>query len=250
MRVYMKNRWVMILLAGMLLLASGLGCSLQQKLAERFAVEPTPTLAPTKTLRPTFTPTPDWTPTPTITPTPTDTPIPTDTPTPVPTDTPTPAPPTDTPTPVPPTPTFTAAPPTATFTPAPPTDTPTPDFPFYVADQSNREFTPTTFPAITVYVEILDANNTPLGGYRVVGDSTDDQHWVSDESCWSWCTHTPEGGYAKVANAKFEPGSFIDGAWNVYIVDGAGNQVSPVVSFPYSTDPNQWFWDHILFKKK
>ncbi len=240
----------MTLLAGALLLASGLGCSLRQRLAQRFAVEPTVTLAPTKTPRPTFTPTPDWTPTPTITPTPTNTPIPTDTPTPVPTDTPTLAPPTPTFTPAPPTPTFTPAPPTATFTPAPPTATPTPDFPFYVADRSNREYTRTTNSQIIIFVEILNASGTPLGGYKVVGDSTTGQHFVSGESCWEWCKATPPGGYAKVANVTFEPGPFIDGAWNIYLVDGAGNQVSPVVSFPYSTDPNQWVWDHILFKQK
>ena len=100
------------------------------------------------------------------------------------------------------------------------------------------------------YVEILNAAGTPLGGYRVVGDSTDGKHWVSSESCWDWCTHTPTGGYAKVANVKFEPGSFIDGAWNIYLVDGGGTQVSPVVTLPYSTDPSQWYWDFILFKQK
>jgi len=119
-----------------------------------------------------------------------------------------------------------------------------------VADQSNRELTPTTNPWAEVYVEILNAAGTPLGGYRVVGDSTDGKHWVSNESCWDWCTHTPTGGYAKVANVKFEPGSFIDGAWNIYLVDGGGTQVSPVVTLPYSTDPNQWYWDFILFKQK
>ena len=178
----MTRRTTTILLAGAMLLASGLGCSLRQSLAQRFAVEPTETPAPTKTPRPTF--------------------------------------------------------------------TPTPSFPFYVADQSNREFTRTNNPVIIIYVEILDANGTPLGGYRVIGDSTTGQHWESGESCWEWCKTTGTGGYAKVANVTFEPGPFIDGAWNIYLVDGAGNQVSPVVSFPYSTDPNQWVWDHILFKKK
>ncbi|MEJ2557168.1 MAG: hypothetical protein P8186_13250 [Anaerolineae bacterium] len=243
----MTKRSAMILAAGLILLSGGLGCSIGQRLAQQFAVEPTAIPVPTKTPRPTFTATPDWTPTPTVTPTPTITPIPTETPTPVPTDTPTPMPPTDTPVP---TATFTPAPPTATFTPAPPTPTPPPSYPFYVAEQSNREFSHTNYHAIVVYVEILNAAGTPLGGYKVVGDSTTGQHFVSDESCWSWCKATPPGGYAKVANVTFEPGPFIDGAWNIYIIDGAGNQVSPVVTLSYSTDPGQWVWDHILFKGK
>jgi len=119
-----------------------------------------------------------------------------------------------------------------------------------VAEQSSREFTHTTNHTIVVFVEILNAGGTPLGGYRVVGDSTEGIHWVSEESCWEWCKATPPGGYAKVANVTFEPGPFIDGAWNIYLADGGGAQVSPVITLPYSTDPNQWTWDFILFKQK
>lgn len=119
-----------------------------------------------------------------------------------------------------------------------------------MAEQSTRDLTPTTNHTIVVFVEILNQAGTPLGGYRVVGDSTDGNHWVSEESCWEWCKATPHGGYAKVANVTFEPGSFIDGAWNLYLVDGGGQQVSPVVSLPYSTDPSQWAWDFIMFKQK
>jgi hypothetical protein len=248
----MRNRLVIPILVGVILLASGLGCSLlPQRLAQRFAAEPTATLEATKTPRPTFTPTPNWTPTPSITPTPTNTLIPTDTPTPVATDTPTAPPPTETFTPAPPTETFTPAPPTATFTPAPPTATPTPSFPFFVEAQSNREFTHTNNPFIYILVEILDQSGTPLGGYRVVGDSSTGEHKVSEESCHArWCKTTGSGGYAKVGNVSFEPGVFIDGSWSVYLADGSGQQVSPVVTLSYAVDPNQWTWDHILFRRK
>jgi hypothetical protein len=100
-------------------------------------------------------------------------------------------------------------------------------------------------------VEILDSSNTPLGGYRVVGDSSEGEHWVSKESCHGeWCHTTGTGGYAKVGNVTFEPGPFIDGSWTVYVVDAAGSRVSPVVTLNFSTDPNQWVWDHILFRRK
>lgn len=83
-----------------------------------------------------------------------------------------------------------------------------------------------------------------------MGDSTDGGHWESGESCWDWCKSTPPGGYAKAANVTFEPGPFIDGIWNVYIADGGGTQVSPVIALPYSTDPGQWIWDFVLFQQK
>jgi hypothetical protein len=249
----MTKRSALILLAGVILLVGGLACScpLSERLSQRLAAEPTATPEPTKTPRPTFTATPDWTPTPTITHTPTNTPIPTDTPTPVPTPTFTPAPPTPTFTPAPPTATFTPAPPPPTATPAPPTPTPEPQFPFYVAEQSSREFTHTNNPFMYVIIEILDPGNTPLGGYRVVGDSSDGQHFVSEESCYGqWCKTTGSGGYAKVGNVSFEPGPFIDGTWSIYLVDKGDAQVSPVVTLAYSTDPNQWTWDFILFRQK
>jgi hypothetical protein len=47
-----------------------------------------------------------------------------------------------------------------------------------------------------------------------------------------------------------EPGSFSDGTWNVYLADEGGAQLSKVVPLSYSTDPNQWVWDFIIFKKK
>lgn len=224
------------------------GCALTDTLSRRLGREPEATVAQVvRTPRPTFTATPDYTATPTETATPTVTPIPTATPvpteTPIPTDTPTPLP-TDTPRPRPQPP---------TDTPGPPTDTPAPEFPFMVAEISPPEFTHTTNSSIIVFVAITDQNNTPLGGYRVVGDSPQvefNSHVESGESCYDWCGGTGVGGYVKVSNAKFEPGAFIDGTWNIYLVDGGGAQVSPVVPLNYSTDPGAWRWDFVAFKLK
>jgi hypothetical protein len=244
----MTKRLALILLAAVVMLVGSLGCALGGGLAQRFAAEPTSTRAPTKTPRPTFTATPDWTATPTVTPTPTNSPIPSDTLTPVPTDTPLP---TDTPTPEPPTATFTPAPPRPTDTPAPPTPTSPPSYPFVVESQSNREFTHTNNPFVYILVEILDPSGTPLGGYRIVGDSSTGEHKISEESCHQrWCKTTGSGGYAKVGNVSFEPGPFIDGSWTIYMVDGGGQQVSPAITLNYSSDSTQWVWDHILMRSK
>ena len=244
----MKHRNKTALLVGLLLLASGVSCSLRDTLSRRLGQQPQATLSGvTKTPRPTFTATPDWTPTPTDTGTPTATLIPTDTPipteTPVPTDTDTPEP-TNTPKPRPPQP---------TDTPGPPTPTPMPDYPFVVAELSDPMWTSTTNPWTEIFVAVTDQNNTPLGGYKVVGDAANavTPHLESPPTCFDWCKTTGRGGkYVKAANTTFEPGPFIDGAWNIYLVDGGGTQVSPVVTLNYSTDPNQWRWDFVYFKQK
>jgi len=122
-----------------------------------------------------------------------------------------------------------------------------------VAEQNDPTLTKTTNTAIIVFIAIVDQNDTPLGGYRVIGDSSAiefNSHVETLESCFDWCTHTGEGGYAKVANVKFEPGAFIDGTWNIYVADGGGTQVSPVVALSYGTDPSQWRWDFVVFKLK
>lgn len=201
------------------------------------------------TPRPTFTATPAYTATPTDTATPTITPIPSETPTPVPTDTPIP---TDTPTPEPPTNTPRPAPPPPTPTQGPPPPTATPDFPFIIAEQGNREFQKTNYPAVTIYVAAVDQSNTPIGGLKVVGDHTPSGlHAESPASDWSYSKVNCLGcSYVKQGNIKFEPGPFMDGTWNIYLSDGGGGRLSQTVSLSYSADATQWVWDFIIFKKK
>ncbi|MBN1217764.1 MAG: hypothetical protein JXM69_02455 [Anaerolineae bacterium] len=217
---------------------------------------------PPPTLRPTFTPTsspngsnlpvaeaalagdirlpsPNQEPTAVPTPVPTLTPsaIPTDTPTPLPTDT---AVPTNTP------------PPPPTSTPAPPTPTPEPSFPFMVGEQGNRMFQKTTYHVINIYAAAVTADNVPIGGLKLVGDHVPSgAHAESGPSVWDWSVvNCLDCDYIKQGNLKFEPGSFTDGTWNVYLANQDGAQLSPVVPLNYSADPEQWVWDFIIFKKK
>ena len=125
-----------------------------------------------------------------------------------------------------------------------------PEYPFVVAEQNDPTWTSTTNPFIYIFVSVTDQNNTPLGGYKVVGDSSDGQHAESPVSCHDWCGSTGKGGYAKVVNLKFEPGAFIDGSWTVRLVDGGGTQVSPAVTLNYSTNEDAWRWDFIWFRLK
>lgn len=242
------------MLAGIMLLALLiLSCNIAQSVSDRASGalagitgdEATPTQR--ARLRPTFTPTPDYTPTPTNTHTPTITPIPTDTPTPVPTDTPvptnTPAP-TDTP---PPTNTPKPVPPTDTPPPAP---TPTPNWTFKPVEQGNRMFQKTTNHTIYIIAAIVDGNNTPIGGLYVKADHSSGKTYKSPASSWQYdAVNGFEGGYIKQGNLKVEPGVMEDGTWTIYVVDGNGTQLSDKIPLSYSSDPNQWTWDFVLWKK-
>ncbi len=173
------------------------------------------------------------TPVPTLTPS-----EPTATPTPFPTDTPEP---THTPLPAPPQP---------TAIPNPPTPIPGPQFPFTVLEQGNRMFQKTTYHGVTVYVAITTEGNVPIGGLKIVGDHTSGIHAESSSSDWRWsAVNCLDCDYAKFGNVKFEPGPITDGVWNIYVADGQGTPLSPTVPLSYSSDPNQWVWDFVLFRK-
>jgi hypothetical protein len=249
----MMHKTPRTMLAGIILLALlTLSCNLAQSVSGRVSGalarvtgdEATPTQR--ARLRPTFTPTPDYTPTPTNTHTPTITPIPTDTPTPVPTDTPLP---TNTPLPTDtPAPTNTPKPVPPTDTPAP-QPTPTPNWTFKIAEQGNRMLQRTTNHSIFVVVALTDGNNTPIGGLYVMGEHSSGKTYKSPASSWQYDAMNGLSGYIKQGNLKFEPGVFEDGTWNIFVVDSNGTQLSEKIPLSYSSDPNQWVWDFIWWKK-
>lgn len=241
------QRKKLIILASLIGMLVSLACGLVDPVREGIAnLRGTPTGTPTltKTPRATFTPTPNWTDTPTVTltptwtatptatPTPTETPIPTETPTSVPTPTFTPS---TTPTPRPPTP----IPPTST--PAPPPPTPTPSYPFKISE--GPVGFPTTNPILVMYIALTDGGNVPVGGLKVVGDHTPTgDHWVSAPSCFDFCKSNGIEGTIKVGNVTFEPPRYETGVWNLYVVDGAGKQVSNVIPVTVDFNSPNWFF--------
>lgn len=211
--------------------------------AELLSVLDEPT--PTRTRLPTLTPTPTSTATPTGTPTPTDTATPTLTPTP--TDT---ATPTGTPTPtntLSPTPTPTATPlPPPTATPLP-TQTPLPEYDFMVAEFFNS---PTTNSFLVIYVAIVDANEIPIGGMKIVGTRLD--HHLSYESplsTWHYEGYSAPGQSVKTGNLKFEPpGGIETTSWLLHLADANGARQS--ADIPFDTDENNRQWYFIKLKRK
>lgn len=104
---------------------------------------------------------------------------------------------------------------------------------------------------ITILAAIVDGNNTPVGGLKIVGDHVPSgKHAESPLSDWSYSKASCLGcNYIKQGNIQFEPGPFEDGTWNIYVADANGTQLSKVIPLSYSSDPNQWVWDFFIFQK-
>jgi hypothetical protein len=121
-----------------------------------------------------------------------------------------------------------------------------------VAEQGNREFQRTSNNGIVVFVAAVDQNNTPIGGMKIVGiSSATGERKESAPSSWSYdAVNCLDCSYVKQGNVKFEPGAFYDTTWNIYLADGGGTQVSPAVPLSYSSSPDTWVWDFIIFKQK
>lgn len=191
----------------------------------------TPTPTPTQTSTPTQTPT--ATATPTITPTPTET----ATPTPMPTATNTPRPTNPPPPPPPPPPTDTPE----------PTLTPLPEYDFMLGEFFNS---PTTNPFLLMYVAIVDANEIPIGDFKVVGTRLDHNlTYESRLSTWHFEGYNAPGEVLKSGNVKFEPpGGYESTQWLIYLADANGARLSADV--PFETDANSKQWYFVKFRRK
>lgn len=204
---------------------------------------PTPT--PTRTRMPTWTPTATGTATPTPTATPTVTPTPTQTATPTETATPTATPlPTETPSPtVPPT---LPPPPPPTETPLP-TATPLPEYDYLLGEFFNS---PTTNSFIVVYVAVVDPNEIPIGGMKIVGTRLDHNlTYESPLSTWHYEGYNAPGQVVKSGNVKFEPpGGIENTSWRLYLADANGTRMSDEVQFDTNESDKQWYF--IKFRRK
>jgi hypothetical protein len=232
-RVYPASgyRPMVIFLVAVLLLVSGLGCSVGRLIARA----PTETPTPVKTLRPTFTSTPDWTATPTETPTPTNTPIPTATS--LPTDTPTPEPSATL------APTNTRPPPPPTDTPAPTEvpPTPTPAYEFtLVHHETLPEFGGICGGNNFVNAEIRlssEDDSVAMVGYVVQAKNTVTGETVNSVPSGEMGYSAPGQGWNHRFNLKLDlPGGYDGSTWELYVISGDGQQISP--AWEWRLDPN------------
>ena len=153
--------------------------------------------------------------------------------------------------------------PTATATPSPlpiPTRTPTPNratatsattptvdlqFPYVVAELY-QDLTSNHF--LTGYVAIVNAQEIPIGGMKVVGTfEPGGDHYESTLSKWFLEGYSAPGSVIKSGSVKFEPpGGIMKGTWIIHLENESGERFSDDVYIPTDPDNKKWFF--IKFK--
>jgi hypothetical protein len=187
---------------------------------------PTATEAPAAAVDP-LTPTVSPTPTNTATPAPTEMPSATATIAPLPT--PTAA---ATETPVPP-----------TLTPAP-TETPLPAFDFELAES---DAFPTGKDDFDAFIAVTDANNNPLGGYRIMGTHSNGQQLESQPSVDRWSENSGAMHY-KAGNIKLHVTDSPEGEWTLTLVNAENQVAAASVNLAVDRAAPQWYF--LLFRLK
>jgi hypothetical protein len=120
-----------------------------------------------------------------------------------------------------------------------------------VTEQGNRGLQGTTYHVITVYIAVVSEGNIPMGGYKVIADNGLGEHLESRLSDWNWSVaNCLDCGYIKQGNLKIDLGPAADITWQLYLADPNGTQLSEPTSFTYSSDPEQWVWDFVIFKQR
>jgi hypothetical protein len=249
----------LILLALVGLLITSLGCALGERLGflaravaggshQTAVARNLVTYTPAPTFTPTPLPLPSPTPTATFIPWPTPTATQTSIPTPSPPATPTfallpSATPRPTDTPLPARPPATVAPSPATPTPAP---TPAPSYDYLVSEVYIDR---TTVPFLTGYIAIVNAQEIPIGGVKVVGVfEPGGQRHESPLSKWFFDVATAPGAVAKSGSVKFEPGGIQAGTWFIHLENEQGVRLSEDLAI--NTDPANPEWFYVKFKQR
>jgi uncharacterized protein YgiM (DUF1202 family) len=153
--------------------------------------------------------------------------------------------PTPTPAPAGPTPTTAAA---ALAPPEPGGD----DFLFALTEEASFPFRQDY---LRIGVKANDADDTPLAGYylRVVNETTG-QQWLSPATGGGpWRTTAPSVDFAdfRQANLIYDTrgkSALAGNSFAVWLIDGAGRQVSPIVR--YTQDDDQFRWLYIVWTRQ
>lgn len=127
------------------------------------------------------------------------------------------------------------------------TPVPVPEYDFILAEFYNS---PTTNSFLTVYVAIVDPNEIPIGGIKIVGTRLDHNlTYDSPLSTWHFEGYSAPGTVIKSGNVKFEPPGGIEStSWSLHLEDAQGNRLSEDV--PFDTDVNDKQWYFIKFRRK
>ncbi len=109
---------------------------------------------------------------------------------------------------------------------------------------------PTTNSFLVMYVAVVDPNDTPIGGMKIVGTRLD--HNLTYESpltTWHFEGYNAPGEVVKSGNVKFEPPGGIETTnWILHLEDANGHRQSNDI--PFNTDQNSRQWYFVRFQRK
>jgi hypothetical protein len=128
-----------------------------------------------------------------------------------------------------------------------PTATPLPEYDFMLAEFFNS---PTTNSFLVIYVAIVDIQDIPIGGMKIVGTREDhDLTYESPLSTWHYEGYNAPGQVIKTGNVKFEPpGGIETTGWRLYLADAHGQRMSEDIPFAVDQENRQWYF--IKFRRK
>ena len=97
---------------------------------------------------------------------------------------------------------------------------------------------------------VVDPNETPIGGMKVIGTRLDHNlTYESPLSTWYYEGYNAPGDVMKSGNLKFEPPGGIETThWLIHLADAEGNRMSDDI--PFDTDENDKQWYFVRFKHR
>ena len=109
---------------------------------------------------------------------------------------------------------------------------------------------PTTNSFLVMYVAVVDPNEIPIGGMKIVGTRLDHNlTYESPLSTWYYEGYNAPGQVIKSGNVKFEPpGGIETSSWIIHLEDANGNRMSEDVPFDTAQTDKQWYF--VKFRRK
>ena len=104
------------------------------------------------------------------------------------------------------------------------------------------EYTSNSF--LTGYVAIVNAQEIPIGGVKVVGSFEPGGYYhESPLSKWQFEGYSAPGAVTKTSSVKYEPPfGFLAGTWMIHLEDEGGRRLSEDVPITIDPDSPEWFF--------
>jgi hypothetical protein len=109
---------------------------------------------------------------------------------------------------------------------------------------------PTTNSFLVMYIAIVDSQEIPIGGLKIIGTRLDHNlTYESPLSTWYFEGYNAPGQVIKSGNVKFEPPGGIETTnWVMHLADANGSRLSEDIPFDTNIAAKQWYF--VKFRRK